>query len=110
VLQIGSWDASSSDDGGPACQAVGERVVAFRRIVDQSHRRAASLKDHIDNIFQSVFSHRFRDVSADIRVSVIEAVGGWMKLLPSIFLSDQYLKYLAWALSDKVCRSILDPL
>jgi len=32
---------------------------------------------------------------------VIEAIGGWVVALPSEFLSDSYLKYLAWALSDR---------
>ena len=33
---------------------------------------------------------------------MISAIGQWIMMLPSIFLSDMYLKYLAWALSDKV--------
>jgi cohesin complex subunit SA-1/2 len=32
---------------------------------------------------------------------VIEAIGEWVEALPSEFLSDSYLKYLAWALSDR---------
>lgn len=32
---------------------------------------------------------------------MIEAIGGWVVALPSEFLSDSYLKYLAWALSDR---------
>jgi len=44
-----------------------------------------------------------RDVSEEIRAGVIASIGQWITLLPSTFLSDSYLKYLAWALSDKVC-------
>lgn len=40
-------------------------------------------------------------MSEDIRAIVIEAIGGWVDALPSEFLSDSYLKYLAWALSDR---------
>lgn len=32
---------------------------------------------------------------------MIEAIGGWVEELPSEFLGDSYLKYLAWALSDR---------
>lgn len=32
---------------------------------------------------------------------MIEAIGSWVVALPSEFLSDSYLKYLAWALSDR---------
>ena len=42
-----------------------------------------------------------RDVSEDIRSIVIEAIGEWVEALPSEFLGDSYLKYLAWALSDR---------
>jgi len=44
-----------------------------------------------------------RDVSEDIRASAIGAIGNWIRLMPSMFLVDNYLKYLAWALSDKAC-------
>jgi hypothetical protein len=40
-------------------------------------------------------------VSEDIRVVVIEAIGDWVAALPAEFLADAYLKYLAWALSDR---------
>lgn len=33
---------------------------------------------------------------------MIEGIGGWVRLHPAAFLTDQYLKYVAWALSDKV--------
>jgi len=37
---------------------------------------------------------------------VIEGIGAWVRLHPSAFLTDQYLKYIAWALSDKVCDGL----
>ena len=33
---------------------------------------------------------------------MIEGVGSWARLQPATFLTDHYLKYIAWALSDKV--------
>lgn len=32
---------------------------------------------------------------------MIDGIGSWVRLHPSAFLTDQYLKYIAWALSDK---------
>ena len=32
---------------------------------------------------------------------VVSAVGEWARMLPGRFLNDAYLKYLAWALSDR---------
>lgn len=48
-------------------------------------------------------AHRFRDVAPDIRAIVIQGIGTWICLNPTDFIDDQYLKYLAWALSDRVC-------
>ena len=53
-------------------------------------------------VFESVAAHRFRDVADEVRTVVIEGIGRWIQLLPSEFLDDKYLKYIAWALSDKV--------
>ncbi len=38
---------------------------------------------------------------------MIEGIGSWVRLHPSVFLTDQYLKYIAWALSDKARRGAL---
>lgn len=39
---------------------------------------------------------------APIRALVISSVGSWVRADPAQFLADTYLKYLGWALSDKV--------
>ena len=43
----------------------------------------------------------------EIRAAVIKGVGSWIHLYPAMFLKDVYLKYLAWALSDKVSCPML---
>ena len=43
-----------------------------------------------------------RDCADEIRATVIEGIGAWVRLHPAAFLTDQYLKYIAWALSDRV--------
>jgi hypothetical protein len=48
-----------------------------------------------------VYVHRFRDVDATIRALCAENLGSWVKVYPELFLSDQYLKYLAWTLNDR---------
>jgi hypothetical protein len=55
-------------------------------------------------VFDTVAAHRFRDVSEEIRAVIIVGIGQWIHLMPSVYLVDTHLKYLAWALSDKVCR------
>lgn len=56
----------------------------------------------VQALFDSVAAHRFRDVSEEVRTTVIEAVGQWIVQRPATFLDDKYLKYIGWALSDKV--------
>jgi hypothetical protein len=60
-------------------------------------------------VFDTVAAHRFRDVSEEIRAVIIVGIGQWIALMPSVYLVDTHLKYLAWALSDKV-RLLLRPL
>ncbi|EFN51942.1 hypothetical protein CHLNCDRAFT_139605, partial [Chlorella variabilis] len=78
-----------------------ERVAAFRRTLDRCHSRVQELRSYTDSLFQGIFAHRFRDCSEEIRATVIEGIGAWVRLHPAAFLTDQYLKYIAWALSDK---------
>lgn len=59
------------------------------------------LEKLIGAMFEEVLVHRFRDVCENVRSIVTEAIGQWCFTLPASFLNDQYLKYLAWPLSDK---------
>jgi cohesin complex subunit SA-1/2 len=56
---------------------------------------------HWTSCLSSVFVHRYRDVASLIRVECIEALGKWMLVATDLFLTDNYLKYLGWMLSDK---------
>jgi len=49
-----------------------------------------------------VVSQRFRDVSDEIRAVVISGLGDWVFAHPADYLQDVYLKYIGWALSDRV--------
>ncbi|KAL4420809.1 hypothetical protein ABPG75_010465 [Micractinium tetrahymenae] len=85
-------------------KAAADRIAAFRRNVDRCHARIQELRSYSDALFQGIFAHRFRDCADEIRATVIEGIGSWVRLHPSVFLTDQYLKYIAWALSDKDAR------
>lgn len=85
-------------------QASKERMASFQKVIERSHSQVTSLKASVNNIFQAVSAHRFRDVAPDIRTLVIEGIAHWTSSLPADFLQDQYLKYVAWALSDRVCH------
>ena len=83
-------------------QASNDRIASFQKVIERSHSQVTSLKASVNNIFQAVSAHRFRDVAPEIRALVIEGIAHWTSSLPADFLQDQYLKYVAWALSDRV--------
>jgi hypothetical protein len=49
-----------------------------------------------------VTTHRSRDVAPEIRAATVEGLGAWICACPADFLTDTYLKYIGWALSDRV--------
>ncbi len=77
-------------------------MASFQKVIERSHSQVTSLKASVNNIFQAVSAKRFRDVAPDIRALVIQGIAHWTTSLPADFLQDQYLKYVAWALSDRV--------
>jgi cohesin complex subunit SA-1/2 len=56
----------------------------------------------INDLFDGVFVHRYRDSDPLIRADCIQSFGNWIISYPDLFLEPQYLKYLGWMLSDKV--------
>lgn len=79
-------------------------MESFQKVIDRSHSQFTSLKAYVRNTFQAVSAKRFRDVAPEIRGVVIEGIADWTNSLPAEFLQDQYLKYVAWALSDRVSQ------
>ena len=93
---------TSNSDASLVMQAISDRMASFQKIIERSHSQVTSLKASVNNIFQAVSAKRFRDVAPDIRALVIQGIAHWTTSLPADFLQDQYLKYVAWALSDRV--------
>jgi cohesin complex subunit SA-1/2 len=48
----------------------------------------------------SVFQNRFRDISEEIRIDSVVALGDWVIKHPPLFLDNTRLKYIGWMLSD----------
>jgi cohesin complex subunit SA-1/2 len=55
----------------------------------------------ISNYLNRIFVHRYRDIYPEIRTSCISELGNWIIEHPKYYLSDEYLKYIGWSLSDK---------
>ena len=77
-----------------------ERVAVFQaKVADEQNKRAAA-ETILEDIFQTVYVHRYRDVDAKIRVECVTALGTWITTAPEIFFAGQYIRYLGWVLSD----------
>ena len=102
ITLVGFPDTSLQPQEWSSAALPQERIASFQRTLDRCHSQAQSLEASIQAIWQGIFSARFRDVDADIRAAVICGIGDWITLHPADFLTDHYLKYVAWALSDRV--------
>jgi hypothetical protein len=65
------------------------------------HERSNIVDINMKTLFQELVIVRFRDVAPQVRALTIQWVGTWVVLHPQKFLSDGYLKYVAWSLNDK---------
>ncbi|GIL69417.1 hypothetical protein Vretifemale_362 [Volvox reticuliferus] len=76
-------------------------IQSLQRQAEAAQSQSRQLKSLLETTFTAVFAVRFRDVGPEIRAVVVDQVGRWIGLLPATFMVDQYLKYVAWALSDR---------
>lgn len=76
------------------------RLAEYQRKVESSENKQEILKAKINEFFETVYVHRYRDVDPKIRTECVEAMGDWITKLPSVFLEGAYLRYMGWMLSD----------
>jgi cohesin complex subunit SA-1/2 len=77
----------------------GKKVEGLRYNLQRSRQ---DLEEIVASTFTTVFLNRYRDSNPFIRVENIAALSEMTLLRPDIYLSDKYLKYIGWTLSDKV--------
>ncbi|CZT07931.1 related to nuclear protein SA-1 [Rhynchosporium graminicola] len=76
------------------------RLADFQKKVKTNEDNETFLKERIQGFFDTVYTHRYRDVDPKIRTECAEAMGSWMMELESMFFEGQYLRYMGWMLSD----------
>ncbi|TQS35990.1 hypothetical protein Golomagni_03574 [Golovinomyces magnicellulatus] len=76
------------------------RLADFQRRVDKINERKAMIEGQIQDYFDTVYVHRYRDIDPKIRAECVEALGTWIVSLESYFFDGQYLRYMGWMLSD----------
>jgi cohesin complex subunit SA-1/2 len=93
--------ASLEKEKGLGKKANQGRIAQFEKKIEEGKQRRESSEGTIKDFFDTTFVHRYRDVDPKIRTDCIEALGGWILILPSIFYEGTYLRYLGWVLSDQ---------
>lgn len=77
-----------------------DRVASIQKKVDEGERKLGMVDSFMENIFNAVYVHRYRDVDPRIRVDCVMALGRWLTAAPDRFFTANYLRYLGWVLSD----------
>lgn len=84
-----------------ALEAAAARLAQLDGTATELRRHVESAQALMDSVFESVFVHRYRDVSPLVRADALTYLGEWVAAYPSMFLENRYLKYLGWMLNDK---------
>ncbi|KAG0201931.1 hypothetical protein BGX28_005396 [Mortierella sp. GBA30] len=82
-------------------KATQTKIKQLEKKVAQGQHRKEDLIKWIDDIFDSVYVLRCRDVDPLVRADCVRELGQWMIAYPDYFLASSYLRYLTWVLSDK---------
>ena len=77
-----------------------ERVEILQAKIIAEEERQKTLGNILEDIFSTVYVHRYRDVEPKIRVDCVTALGTWITTAPEVFFSGQYIRYLGWMLAD----------
>ena len=73
-----------------------ERVRGLEAKIAEEGRKRTLIIDNVQQLFDQVYIHRYRDVDPKIRVDCVAALGNWINTLPDHFFEGIYLRYLGW--------------
>ena len=79
-----------------------ELAESLKLQAEAENKRSHDLDAATKSLIAATFAVRFRDHSEEVRGVVIKSFSRWVEKAPDLYLQDTYLKYLGWALSDKV--------
>ncbi|KAG0363151.1 hypothetical protein BG005_002666 [Podila minutissima] len=91
-------------------QGVEAKVKQLRKKVAEWQHRKDDILKWVNEIFESVFVLRCRDVDPLVRTDCIQELGRWMDANQEQFVTSTYLPYLGWALSDRTAGVRLEAL
>ncbi|KAI9655938.1 MAG: hypothetical protein M1831_004783 [Alyxoria varia] len=84
------------------------RVNDLNKRAEVSAEKRGQIDNLIQDWFDTVFVHRYRDVDFHIRVDCVRYLSNWIMNYPDQFLDGQHLRYLGWVLSDVSAQTRLE--
>jgi cohesin complex subunit SA-1/2 len=89
------YNASKESASSRKAESLGHQMESLKRTKEDLEALV------LGPVVQVVFMHRYRDSNRNIRAFALNSLSKMTLARPDIFLSDKYLKYLGWMLSDK---------
>ncbi|KAF7714297.1 Uncharacterized protein PECH_000425 [Penicillium ucsense] len=83
------------------------RIEAIQTAISEGENKIERLDEFLQDGFDTVFVHRYRDVDGVIRGECLAALGKWIATYREMFFEGQYLRYLGWTLADVVAHTRL---
>ncbi|CAL5873327.1 uncharacterized protein PFLUO_LOCUS7598 [Penicillium psychrofluorescens] len=80
------------------------RVDAIQKAVSEGEEKTERLDELLQDFFDTIFVHRYRDIDGTIRAECLAALGRWIRTYREVFFEGQYLRYLGWNLADVVSQ------
>ncbi|KAM3575449.1 hypothetical protein VYU27_002672 [Nannochloropsis oceanica] len=77
------------------------KALDLNKAIEEQTGHQGALEAVLEEIFNGVFASRYRDVNEKVRADCMEGLGFFLETYPSMFLRDQFVKYLGWMLYDK---------
>ncbi|KAH3675858.1 hypothetical protein WICMUC_002428 [Wickerhamomyces mucosus] len=77
------------------------RIIQINSNIEIFTNQSSILDNFIQDVLNTTFIHRFKDIDHLIRVESMQSLGEWIDLYPEFFYRVTYLKYLGWVLSDE---------
>ena len=76
------------------------RVAKLQEEMSTEERKLEQIDAQLQDAFDTVYVHRYRDVEERLRVECATAMGTWILNYPTRFLEAKYLRYISWVMSD----------
>ncbi|CAH2352162.1 cohesin subunit SCC3 [[Candida] railenensis] len=76
------------------------KLDAVTNTIKSYHLQIETINEYFNDISETVFIHRYRDVDPTIRQECLRHLGEWMIIYPDHFFQSSQLRYFGWLLSD----------